>query len=111
MSTAQPVQANYSGTAELNTRVVSRILRGLGVKRLCLHGSRAKGTAHVNSDWDFFAEFSRPITRLEARQLKELLAKIFDSPVNVHAAIYSPADFIAAIQPHCIPIWPDPDAL
>lgn len=110
MNTAQPVQLDHAaGVAQLNSRVISRILRGLGVQKLCLHGSRAKGTARENSDWDFFAEFSRPITRLEARQLKDLLAQIFESKVNVHAVGYSPADFVESIQPHCIRFWPAPN--
>jgi len=98
--------AEEAAIGQLHGPVLSRVLAGLGVQRLSLHGSRAKGTARPDSDFDFMAEFFRPITKLEARRLKELLQDVFGAPVNVCSPNYTEPDFILSILPHCIPIWP-----
>ncbi len=57
-------------------------IRGLGVRRLGLFGSAARGDASASSDLDFLVEFERP--SFDAyMDLKELLEELFACPVDL----------------------------
>jgi len=57
-------------------------LRGLGVRRLGLFGSFARGSPHPESDLDFVVDF-QPRTFDRYMDLKLLLERLFGRPVDL----------------------------
>jgi predicted nucleotidyltransferase len=57
-------------------------LRRLGVRRLGLFGSAARGEATEASDLDFLVEFDRK-TFDAYMEVKELLARLFGGPIDL----------------------------
>lgn len=86
------------------------LLETLRVKRLCLHGSRTKGTALPGSDWDFQIDLSGPLSRDEVQLLKTALGRLLSGKIEFHAPGFTDAAFIAAIQPYCVEVWPHPES-
>lgn len=85
---------------------IHTVLERLGITRVWLHGSRAKGGACELSDWDFLVEFSRPICAREYRELKNALQSVYENRVDVCSPQYSPGWFLDAIRQSCVQIYP-----
>jgi uncharacterized protein len=60
-------------------------LRARGVRHVALFGSRARGNAGLSSDIDIMIEFSPEahVTVFNYAGLKDFIASLFDSPVDV----------------------------
>jgi len=58
-------------------------LQALGVKTLELFGSAARDDAHSESDLDFLAEFSQPISLFQFIRIKLYLQDLLGHPVDL----------------------------
>lgn len=59
-------------------------LRALGLHRIGLFGSRARGEAREGSDFDFLVEFEPGAKTFDNyMDLKELLEELFEAPVDL----------------------------
>jgi uncharacterized protein len=59
-------------------------IRSLGVHRIGLFGSQARGDAHERSDLDFLVEFERGAKTFDNyMDLKALLEDLFNSPIDL----------------------------
>ncbi len=93
---------------EKATCVAARLapmLARLGIRRVCLHGSRSKGTARPESDWDLQLELTRPLSRGETSVLRYSLQRLLRGKINLAVPGFSDPDFIAKIQPYCLEIF------
>ncbi len=100
-----PIQCDCAAAAAAVAQL-QPLLQRLGITRVWLHGSRAKGEAGESSDWDFLVEFSRPISAREYWQLKNALCCALESAVDISSPQYTVPWFMAAIQDTCVQIYP-----
>ena len=77
-------------TERLLAEMVTRIRQALQPERIILFGSRARGTAHANSDFDLLVikDSDQPRYRRSAR-LYSILA---DLPAEVEIIVYTPEE-------------------
>lgn len=61
-------------------------IRDLGVRRLALFGSAARGEATSDSDLDFLVEFQGPATFDRLVELQFLLEDLFNRPIDLVTA-------------------------
>lgn len=79
----------------MTEQIVARVLRRMRPLRIVLFGSRAKGQARLDSDYDLLviAHSDQPRYRRSA----PLYAELADLPLEVDALVYTP-DEVAAWQ-------------
>ncbi|MEL9991381.1 MAG: nucleotidyltransferase domain-containing protein [Thermoproteus sp.] len=83
----------------------SRVFEKWGVVFAYLFGSRARGTAREDSDWDVAAYFGRDVTVLEEVALEEELSDALGVEVNVVALDAAPLDLIYTVLNSGVPIY------
>lgn len=86
------------------------VLTRLGVTEVGLFGSRAKGTARPDSDWDLLLTCSQPLACRDYWQLKARLQQEFTSRVALHSPQHMghtihPNRFLDAIKPDLIEVY------
>ena len=73
-------------------------LRRHGVARAWLFGSRARGQAGADSDWDILVEFSGPPSFDDYMDLKLQLETLLGSPVDIVSRTACKPRFVEAIR-------------
>lgn len=82
------------------------LLTAHGVAALWLHGSRARGQHSEYSDWDFVAQFARPVSRNEYERVRSALQAAFEAHVHLTCPQYARDDFIDVIQYDLVQVYP-----
>lgn len=77
-------------------------LNRLRVRELLLFGSRARGDARPDSDWDFVVEFSEPPDFSQFMGLRELLEDSLGGRVDLLSRSACPPRLWRAIEPELI---------
>ncbi|MDJ0761894.1 MAG: nucleotidyltransferase domain-containing protein [Myxococcota bacterium] len=77
-------------TSDIAAEIVSRIRRRMNPQRIILFGSRGKGEARPNSDFDILVilESEKPRYKRSA----PLYAELADLPIEVDAVVYTPEE-------------------
>ncbi len=71
-------------------QIARRIVEGLRPRRIVLFGSRARGTASADSDYDIMVELE---TELSGSERDALVADLFDdAPPTIEAFVYTPEE-------------------
>ncbi|MEM3996389.1 MAG: nucleotidyltransferase domain-containing protein [Pyrobaculum sp.] len=83
----------------------ARVFEKWGVKFAYLFGSRARGTAREDSDWDVAFYFGREVTALEESMLEEELASALGVEVDVVALDVAPLDLAYVVIRDGVPIY------
>jgi len=74
----------------------------IGVKTLYLFGSRARGDARVDSDWDFLVEYSSPPGFDQFMDLKLLLENQLGARVDLLSRTACGQRLLRAIEPELV---------
>ena len=77
-------------------------LSRLRVRELLLFGSRARGDARPDSDWDFVVEFIEPPAFMQYMSLRELLAARLGGRVDLLSRSACPPRLWRAIEPELL---------
>lgn len=76
-----------------------------GVLFAYLFGSRARGLARADSDWDFAVYFGREVTALDETELEEDLEEVLGAPVDVVALDRAPLDLVYVVLRDGRPVY------
>ena len=74
---------NRAETLDLLSRHKPEMQRRFAVRSLALFGSRARGQAHANSDFDILVEFDGPATSARYFGLQFFLEDLLSGPVDL----------------------------
>jgi hypothetical protein len=74
----------------------------IGVKTLCLFGSRARGDARDDSDWDLLVEFASPPGFDQFMDLKLLLENQLNGRVDLLSRTACGQRLLQAIEPELV---------
>ena len=92
------------GSAVTAVQAVERLqsftpeLRRHGVARAWLFGSRARGEAGSDSDWDILVEFAGPPSFDDYMNLKQQLETVLGNPVDIVSRTACKPRFMEAIR-------------
>jgi len=89
LSRCTPMQP-VSDAERVVDEMVSRIREAVDPERIILFGSRARGTARPDSDFDLLIVKDSSLPRY--RRAAPLYAKLADLPVEVNILVYTPSE-------------------
>lgn len=87
------IEAMSADAGEVNAWIeaaVAPLALRLGLERVLLFGSRARGTASRRSDIDLFVVWDTPLAPLE--RIGRILSELRDAPRPVEAIVYTPRE-------------------
>ena len=86
-------------------RIVTPIAEKYGVERLALFGSRARGDAGADSDYDFVISNGEIKSLFTFASLLTDLEEALKSPVDLISDTTSDRGFLAEIQQEAVPLY------